>query len=116
MKRFCWPPILENLIGDSGVSLVIHSSARDYSSAEYLSLQLGQLGKYVIGAVPTRVPRWDAICHWLELHPEVTDYCIPDDSPNEFPPGLEKLIICNPRTGISDTGVQQAIALWLKNA
>ena len=51
---------------------------------------------------------------WLARHPTVSSYIILDDSPLAFgdPPPPE-LILCDPRTGLSEPRVQAQIREWL---
>jgi len=114
MRRFTWLPILEQLlIPFPHVGIVIHASIRDHIGLDSLKEQLGPLGLRVIDIAPQRMPKYDAILGWLAGHPEVTDYRIIDDAPGEFPQALDTLILCDPRTGISDRGIQKRLAEWL---
>lgn len=116
MKRFVWAPLLDEILRPfHSVEVVVHASARDHTDIATITTQLGPLGCRVVDAVPRKVERYEAICAWLAGHSDVTDYRILDDEPREFPTNLPQLILCNPRTGISDMAIQRQLITWLSD-
>ena len=112
---FCWFDILAGLLASHpDVFVVVHSNWRHVSSAEEIGDLLGDLGKRYLGCVPPG-PRHEAIRAWLARHPGVESYRILDDAARAFgdPPPAE-LILCDPRTGVSEPSVQAQLRAWLQ--
>jgi hypothetical protein len=111
---FEWLPTLVSMLESAPeVSLAVHSSWRDVHSMEYLRDFLEPLSARVMGAVPSGT-KSQAILEFLAAHPEVKDYLILDDSPEEFE--LEqraRLLACAPLSGISDSAIQARLQAWL---
>lgn len=113
-KEFVWAPILDLLISEYlDVKLVVHASARDHMTVEWMAARIGKLGERIIGAAPARFQRWEAIQRFLASSPQVSSYRILDDMPKEFPRGLKELIVCQSNLGISDPAVQRRLKVWL---
>jgi hypothetical protein len=114
MALFVWAPILDSVLSEyPDVKLVVHASARDHSTADWITARLGALGKRVIGLATPRIPRWKAIKQYLAVNPQISSYRILDDAAGEFPTGLPQLILCKPNLGISEQMVQRQIQNWL---
>lgn len=115
MRSFTWAPMFDEILTPfPHVGLVIHASIRDHIELDTLKEHLGPLGLRVIDIAPQRMPKYEAILAWLAGHPEVTDHRVLDDAPSEFPQGLGTLILCDPRTGISNRKIQKALVEWLE--
>jgi len=116
MRQFVWTPILESVLSDyPDVKLVVHASARDHSSAEWIVERLGTLGQQrVLGVAAPRIPRWEAIKQYLAANSQIASYRILDDTPGEFPNELPELIVCKSNQGLSDLDVQEQIQNWLR--
>jgi hypothetical protein len=115
MKQFVWLPILLDLIsGQADFGLVVHASARQQSTADFLMCRMGLTPPLWQGVTEPALQRWPSIQHWLTTHPETTSYRILDDMASEFPsPMPPELILCNPQNGLSDHTVQNQIRKWL---
>ena len=117
LDLFCWFDILAGLLAaHADVFVVVHSNWRYVSSAEEIGDLLGDLGNRYLGCVP-RGDRLGAIRDWLARHPGVESYRILDDAARAFgdPPPAE-LILCDPRTGVSEPGVQAQLRDWLRSS
>lgn len=115
LDAFCWFDILPGLLaGHDDVFVVVHSNWRFSHSPEEIGDLLGSLGNRYLGTTP-KGERYACIQAWLARHPTVASYIILDDSPSSFgdPPPPE-LILCDPRTGLSEPRVQQQIKHWLE--
>lgn len=111
---FCWFDILPPLLAPhDDVYVVVHSNWRFSHSADEIGDLLGDLGRRYLGCTPPG-ERYACIQAWLARHPTVTSFRILDDSPSSFgdPPPPE-LILCDPRTGLSEPRVQAQIRDWL---
>lgn len=115
LDMFCWFDILAGLLAAfPDVFVVVHSNWRHVSSPEEIGDLLGDLGKRYLGCVPPG-DRYAAIRAWLARHPGVEAWCILDDAARAFgdPPPPE-LILCDPRTGVSEPRVQDQLRAWLQ--
>jgi hypothetical protein len=115
VDMFCWFDILAGLLAASpDVFVVVHSNWRHVSSHEEIGDLLGDLGKRYLGCVPPG-DRYGAIRAWLARHPGVETWRILDDAARAFgdPPPPE-LILCDPRTGVSEPRVQDQLRAWLQ--
>lgn len=114
-ERFVWVPLLADLLAPwPDVKLAVHSTWRyDHSDAELAEL-LAPMQSRFIGAAP-RGPRELAIQGLVyALKGRLTDWRVLDDSPEEFRElGSERLIVCEPATGLSAPAVQQRLRSWL---
>lgn len=114
LEAFCWFDILPGLLaGHDDAFVVVHSNWRYAHSPEQIGALLGDLGPRYLGCTPLG-DRYASILAWLARHPTVSSYRILDDSPLAFgdPPPPE-LIVCDPRTGLSEPHVQAQIREWL---
>lgn len=115
MRSFVWAPLLADLLEPHPeVRLVVHASARQHSPSDFLISRMGPLAPRVLGVTPPRLGRWPSIVEWLAARPQVQDYCILDDAAGEFPQALSQLVVCPPRTGVSDPEVQASLRRWLE--
>lgn len=111
---FCWFDILVGLLaGHADVFVVVHSNWRHACTPQEIGDLLGDLGNRYLGCTP-RGDRYASILAWLGRNPGVDSYRILDDAARAFtdPPPPE-LILCDPRTGLSEPGVQSELRSWL---
>lgn len=115
MRQFVWLPILAELLRDqSDLGIVVHASARQESSADFLRQRLRFTTQVFKGVTEPSLARWPSIQHWVLTHPETSSYRILDDQASEFPdPAPSELILCDGRKGVSEIGVQDRLRLWL---
>jgi hypothetical protein len=114
-QYFKWLPILTELITPHpDVRVVVHSSWRHMQTPEELrGYLLGLEGRY-LGAVPPG-PRERAIREYLRQVPQVRDYLVVDDTLGEFSRIRgRRLLICDPRTGLSAPDVRQRLMEWIE--
>lgn len=117
LDLFCWFDILGGLLAaHPDVFVVVHSNWRYARSPEDIGDLLGDLGRRYLGCVP-HGDRHAAIRAWLARHPGVDSYRILDDAARAFgdPPPAE-LILCDPRTGVSEPAVQAQLRDWLQSS
>jgi hypothetical protein len=115
LDLFCWFDVLHGLLGaHPDVFVVVHSNWRHVCTPEEIGDLLGDLGRRYLGCVAPG-DRHAAIRAWLARHPGVETYRILDDSARAFgdPPPAE-LILCDPRTGVSEPRVQAELRAWLQ--
>lgn len=114
MLPFEWVNHLaELLLPYPDVALVVHSSWAQRFSLDDLREFLGPLGPRMIDAL-SALSRSVGIANFLSAHPEVTDWIILDDDPNEFSGALAAtLLVCDPDLGISDARIKARLAAWL---
>ncbi len=112
---FGWLPLLVDVLRPHpDVALVVHSTWRYTHDIDELRGVLGALASRVVGATP-RGPRYESILWWLQLSPAYLSFRILDDDAKEFPKPLPaELILCNPRTGISEAAVLTSLRVWLE--
>lgn len=113
LERFCWLPILTDLLAShADVQLVVHSTWRyEYTDAELHAL-LGPLGHRFAGSAP-RAPRQQAIEMVLQANKLVCDHLVLDDDAKEFAGATVNLLLLNSQFGISDGRAQAEISAWL---
>lgn len=112
-KRFCWLPLLENLLEEHpDVHIVIHSTWRYIYADDELRAFLGPLGEQFAGSTP-RAPREQSIEMVLQANRLVRYHLALDDAPKEFTGSAVNLLPLDSRRGISDESAQTAIATWL---
>jgi hypothetical protein len=116
-QYFQWVPILAELIAPHpDVHVVVHSSWRHMHTAEELRSFMRCLEGCYLGALPPG-PRERAIREYLRQVPHVRDYLVIDDTPGEFSRIRgRRLLICDPRTGLSSPAVQEHLSGWLRRA
>ena len=115
MREFVWLPILLDLIsGQADIGIVVHASARQHTSPDFLMHRLGLAPPLWQGTTDPTLARWPSIQRWLATHPETTSCRILDDAASEFPtPAPAELILCDPRRGVSDPVAQSRIKRWV---
>jgi hypothetical protein len=114
---FCWFDILIGLLaGHADVFVVVHSNWRYACSPQEIGDLLGDLGRRYLGCTPPG-DRYASILAWLARNPDVESYRILDDTARAFtdPPPPE-LILCDPRTGLSEPRVQAQLRAWLASS
>jgi len=113
---FCWFDILRGLLaGHPDVFVVVHSNWRYACSADDIGDMLGELGSRYLGCTPLG-DRHASIRQWLARNRGVSSYRILDDSAHAFPdPPPAELILCDPRTGVSEPAVQAQLRHWLES-
>ena len=110
--RFCWAGVLWDLIKDHDRDLVIHSSWRT-------SFDLSQIRNMLPPELRSRVRdvtgdggRFDSIKEYVAVH-QLRKYLILDDAPEEFPLGLQALVVCHPERGIDSPEVKERVIRFL---
>lgn len=113
-ERFCWLPLLEELLAThKDVAVVVHSTWRYEYRDEELRALLGKVGELFAGGAP-RGPREQAIESVLQANKgRVNSYLVLDDAPNEFTQGKLNTVFVDGLRGISDEAAQKAISDWL---
>lgn len=113
-QYFEWLPLLAKAIAPyPDVYVVVHSSWRHmHTPAELSDLMRGLEDRY-LGAVPPGA-RERAIREYLRQVPHVRDYLVIDDAPDEFSRIRgQRLLICDPLTGLSAPSIQGHLQGWL---
>jgi hypothetical protein len=116
-QYFEWLPLLvEAITPYPDVHVVVHSSWRHMHTPEELSgFMSGLAGRYLGAASPG--PRERAIREYLRRMPHVRDYLVIDDAPNEFSRIRgQRLLICDPMTGLSAPNARQQLVRWLNDS
>ena len=112
-------PLLNELLRELPCPIVISSSWRfnlDLSQIKskfeepLSSLIIGKTGPPEIG----RWPRYSEIKKYLQLNKPLVDWRALDDSFLEFPADCKELILCNPKSGITEKEILQ-IRHWLEH-
>jgi hypothetical protein len=111
---FCWVPYLsDELAAHPDVALVVHSSWGERFALDELREFLSPLGERVIAWVGNG-PKAQAIQAFMRAQPQVRHWLVIDDDAAQF--GEEfagSLLICDPRTGISNSDTQGCLRAWL---
>jgi len=110
---FCWLPVLLELLRDTPVTIVIHSSWRN-------QFELAQIVRHFPDSLQQRVrgatvgaDRHSSILSFAAQH-DVREYVVLDDQPQWFPLDWPPLIVCDPEHGISAQDVQEQIRAFLQ--
>jgi hypothetical protein len=115
-ERFAWVPLLAQLLEPwPDVRVAVHSTWRyDHTDSELAEL-LTPLQARFIGAAP-RGPRETAVQGLVyALKGHLVDWRVLDDAPDEFHDlARERLIVCDPATGLSAPEVQAQLRKWLE--
>ena len=116
-RLFEWVPILVELIAPHpDVRVVAHSSWRHMHTPDELRTFMRGLSERYLGAVPSG-PRERAIREYLRRSPHIREYIVIDDSPADFSRIRgRRLLICDPRTGLSAPEIKRRLAEWLTGA
>jgi hypothetical protein len=116
-QYFEWLPILaEALAPYPDVYVMAHSSWRHIYPANELRGFMAGLGERYLGAIPPGT-RDRAIHAYLRQVPHVRDYLVIDDAPEEFSRIRgRRLLVCDPKTGLSAPDVRQRLAEWLSRS
>jgi hypothetical protein len=110
---FRWAWILEDLLAPHpDVGLIIHSGWRLFLPENELQSLLGPVARRYVGSTP-RGARWDSIAHVLAAS-DIDDYLVLDVFANEYPAGLEQLVVCDPVAGLRELRVQAMLRDWLE--
>lgn len=114
-ERFCWLPILTELLGrHADVRIVVHSTWRyAYTDAELRDL-LGPLGPMFVGSAP-RAPREQAVEMVLQSNKQIQHHLVLDDDLREFSGTALNLLLLDPQHGLSDEKAQAALFAWLSS-
>lgn len=109
---FRWAWILEDLLAPyPDVGLIIHSGWRLFLPENELQGLLGPVARRYLGSTP-RGARWDSISSVLAAS-DIDDYLILDVFTNEYPVGLDRLVVCDPVAGLKELRVQAMLKDWL---
>jgi HAD domain in Swiss Army Knife RNA repair proteins len=103
---FVRAPALAELIGGTGLQVVISSSWRFHHPLPHILDRLpAALRERVVGttgeAIPGRFARWQEIRAWCQRH-RASDWRALDDAAFEFPPGCPQLIRCDGALGVGE--------------
>lgn len=114
-EPFVWLALLARALEhDRDVALVVHSTCRLMTTPAELEKLFGQAGLHLLGCTPPG-DRWDWISFVLTMNPGIADYCVLDNSMNNFPnPPPPHLIVCDPGRGVSDGRVVSQLKRWLQ--
>lgn len=112
--RFCWAAELWELIKDVDCDLIIHSSWRtSYSLAEIKAMLPSPLARRIRGTTGAG-NRFDSIVRYAEEH-RLANFLILDDAADEFPSGLDSLVVCDGKFGITGPVVKQRVREFLRS-
>ncbi|MCW7540888.1 HAD domain-containing protein [Aquabacterium sp. A7-Y] len=113
-RRCQWVPILERLLAPhEDVGIVIYSSWRYIHSHRELVHLLGPLASRYLGVTPAG-RSYESVSAWLKNAAGVGDYRVLDATRGDMAkPAPQKLITCDPRSGISSPEVQEQLQAWL---
>ena len=110
--RFCWAGVLWDLIKDHNCELVIHSSWRtSFDLSEIRDMLPQELGSRVRETTGDG-GRFNSITEYVAAH-QLRKYLILDDAPEEFPLGLQALVVCHPERGIDSPEVKERVIRFL---
>lgn len=112
---FKWNELLEAALSESEeeVVIVVHSSWRNqpWMSTSLARDLLGPLAHRFEGFVELREPREKAISEFADRM-KVDDFLILDDSRAEFSVLLDRLLLTNPLSGVSEASTLAQIRAW----
>jgi hypothetical protein len=116
-QLFTHMPELTKALEGKPLRIVISSSWRFHENFAYLkSLFAPTIQDQVLGCTgPAHIGKWPR-WHEIKKHAAtygVTDWIALDDAFMEFPPECEELILCDGRTGLQDSQIQQLVE-WIK--
>ncbi len=101
---FQWAPLLWEIIEHCPVNLVVHSSWRRlYPLEELIARFPATMQPRIVGVTEGR-ERHQSILNYVCMN-NVDRFAVLDDSPEAFPEGWPKLIVCDSQRGINDAGV-----------
>lgn len=106
--------LAELLTGHEDVMVFAHSSWRFTLSNSAMRQALGPLGIFFEGVTnPQQRQRMASIEETVQ-RADLGDYLVLDDARDEFTPGFEHLVLCNPLQGVAAKDVQLAVRSWLE--
>jgi hypothetical protein len=110
--------LLIDALQENPCSIVISSSWRFHHDLDQLKKYLDQISNLIIGTTGApyvgRFPRYNEIKEYLNQNAPFADWRALDDSFLEFPKLCPELILCNPKTGITEKE-KVKISQWLKS-
>lgn len=111
-RLFRWTWILAEILDPyPDVQIIVHSSWRLLKTDFDLKGFLGPLENRFAGSTP-RAQRWESV-EWVVQQNLLSDYRILDDHAEEFPSGLNELIVCDSELGVYDEAVRRQVREWL---
>ena len=111
---FCWLPLLEELLREyEDVTLVVHSSWKQYLTNEQMHAILGSLAGRFIGITPNSKGRYLGILDVVH-RAAIVNHLILDDAMHEFPENHPELVLTHPAKGLNDKRVLQQVKDWLQ--
>jgi hypothetical protein len=112
---FCWVPLLtEDLAPHRDVGLVIHSSWAERFADDDMREFIDPLDWRLVDVVrgPTKS---QSILSYLHGKPGVCSWLVVEDEPAQFGDEFTgSLLVCDPRTGLSDPQVRTQLRAWLE--
>ena len=111
---FCWvPELAEELAPYPHVGLVIHSSWTERFTLDDMREFLFPLGSRLLGVVGSGT-KSQSILAFLRDQPAISSWLVIDDEPAQFGDEFsESLLVCDPRTGLSDVALRGRLREWL---
>lgn len=129
-RRFVWAPLLVDVLGNSNISIVIHSTWRKhYDDAVLKTFLPPEIARRVIvldGHIKGRreLSSDDYLAAAIELIAP-SSLCVMDDRPEFFPVGGRvfdwvsknhgRFVWCDPEFGISKLSAREPLSAWLKD-
>lgn len=114
-RLFRWTWVLEEILHETDVRIVVHSSWRCLLSTAEMLEYLGPLAVRYSGATNAEMLRWEGIqrtVNQLGLGDE--QWLVLDDHASQFPdPPPRQLVLCNPENGIWDQQVRERVRAWV---
>ena len=109
--------LLEPLVDVAPFAIVVSSSWRFHFELSEIRQRLGRLNPLVVGttgeAIVGRNARHREILSYVQHH-QINDWRALDDAYLEFPDDAAGLVLCNPRTGVTEREVR-ILRDWLIN-
>ncbi len=111
---FCWLPLLANVLKEyEDVTLVVHSSWKQFLTNEQMHSILGSLADRFIGITPDGKGRHSGILDVVH-RAGIVNHLILDDAVHEFPKNHPELVLTHPAQGLNDEKVLQQVKDWLQ--
>lgn len=115
---FGWSAFLADALNGHACDLIIHSSWRAYMrESDLKSVLPSALRKRFVGVTPSGLSREQSILSVVQtIGLSMDEFLILDDDSGAFHRLSERLALCDPLLGVSDSSVQEKIRNWLVKA